>query len=65
MWPTMLEVNTGLQGFAENSEQIIYIDVATPMLNADGSMREDLFVSDMLHMNQRVTTSGATLLHRC
>ena len=53
MWPTMLEVNTGLQGFAEKSEQIIYIDVATPMLNDDGSMRDDLFVSDMLHMNQK------------
>ena len=53
MWPTMLEVNEGLRSIAETNERITYIDVATPMLNPDGSMREDLFVSDMLHMNQK------------
>jgi lysophospholipase L1-like esterase len=52
MWPTMLEVNRGLENMAKADQRITYIDVATPMLNADGSIRDDLFVSDQLHMNQ-------------
>jgi len=52
MWPTMLEVNAGLQEIAAGNENITYIDVASPMLNADGSIRDDLFVADELHMNQ-------------
>lgn len=53
MWPTMLEVNEGLESMAKADQRITYIDVATPMLNADGSIRDDLFVSDQLHMNQK------------
>jgi lysophospholipase L1-like esterase len=53
LWPTMLEVNAGLQKIAADDEDITYIDVATPMLHADGSIRADLLVSDQLHMNQK------------
>ena len=53
MWPVMLQVNAGLKQFAAAEPNIHYIDVATPMLNADGSVRQDLFVSDGLHMNQK------------
>ncbi len=53
MWPTMLEVNEGLKNMAAQDQQVTYIDVATPMLNADGSMKQDLFVGDQLHMNQQ------------
>ena len=38
---------------ANKDALITYIDVATPMLNEDGSIRDDLFVSDKLHMNQK------------
>ncbi|MET0808121.1 MAG: GDSL-type esterase/lipase family protein, partial [Pseudoxanthomonas sp.] len=31
--------------------QVAYIDVFTPMLDAAGRPREDLFVADRLHMN--------------
>lgn len=53
MWSQMQAVNQGLQAFAKASDTIFYLDVATPMLDADGSVRDDLFVSDGLHMNQR------------
>lgn len=53
MWSTMLEVNAGLEAMANDDALITYIDVATPMLNEDGSIRDDLFVSDKLHMNQK------------
>ncbi|MCR9276802.1 MAG: GDSL-type esterase/lipase family protein [Pseudomonadaceae bacterium] len=53
MWPAMVAVNERLAKLANADERITYIDVATPMLNADGTPNEALFVSDMLHMNQR------------
>ncbi len=53
MWPTMLEVNAGLEEMAKADQRIIYVDVASPMLKPDGSMIEDLFVADQLHMNQK------------
>ncbi len=53
LWPTMQAVNAGLQTLAAGGERISYIDVATPMLNDDGSIRDDLFVADELHMNQK------------
>ena len=49
----MQEVNRALQKLAASNDKIIYIDVATPMLNSDGSIKPDLFVSDQLHMNQK------------
>ena len=49
----MVAVNERLAKLANADERITYIDVATPMLNADGTPNEALFVSDMLHMNQR------------
>ncbi len=53
LWPDMVVVNQRLEALAAKDKRITYIDVATPMLNANGSPNEWLFVSDMLHMNQR------------
>lgn len=52
MWPDMVAVNLRLEELAAKDKRITYIDVATPMLNADGTPDKSLFVSDMLHMNQ-------------
>jgi lysophospholipase L1-like esterase len=52
LWPEMMAVNAGLEAMAAERAHVTYVDVATPMLHADGSIREDLFVSDGLHMNQ-------------
>ena len=52
MWPTMMQVNSALKTLADARQAVTFIDVATPMLHADGSIREDLFVADKLHMNQ-------------
>lgn len=53
MWPTMQAVNKELQDIAASDQRISYIDVATPMLNPDGSANESLLISDGLHMNQQ------------
>jgi lysophospholipase L1-like esterase len=52
-WPDMQAVNAGLRKMAAADRNVHYIDVAAPMLNDDGSVREDLFVTDGLHMNQK------------
>lgn len=45
------EANHRIRTYAYLNPFVTYIDVATPMLLADGNPRRDLFVSDMLHLN--------------
>ena len=52
LWAEMVEVNQGIQAISKSKEKVFYIDVATPMLNSDGSRNPDLYVSDGLHMSQ-------------
>ena len=46
-------LNEVLATSAQLSERIIFADVWTPMLNKDGSLKEDLFQEDDLHMNKK------------
>ena len=52
---TLLDVqrdaNNALRAWATTQRNVAYIDVFTPMLDADGVPREDLFIADRLHMN--------------
>ena len=60
LWETIQEVNQGLISRAEADEELTYLDIATPMLTDDGTVREELFVEDGLHINAegyRVWTS--------
>lgn len=52
LWEKMREVNKGMLAIANQEQTVFYIDVATPMLSADGRARPELFVYDKLHMNQ-------------
>ena len=52
LWAEMVEVNQGIQTISKSKENVFYVDVATPMLNSDGSRNPDLYVSDGLHMSQ-------------
>ncbi len=51
--PTVKETNRIIEQFCKQSSNTDFIDVFNPMLNADGSFMEDLFVSDRLHMNEK------------
>ena len=53
MWPAMQAVNEALKARAEAHPLVTFIDVASPMLNAEGTPREDIFVEDGLHMNAK------------
>ncbi len=53
MWPRMREINAALKSMAESHENLLYVDVASSMLESDGSIMADIFVNDMLHLNQK------------
>lgn len=46
----MQQLNHRVRGLTDNRD-LWFIDVFTPMLNASGQPRPELFKSDMLHMN--------------
>ena len=48
-WPKMKQANALIQDFASKQERVQYIDVATPMFDAQGNLPRDLFVEDGLH----------------
>ena len=52
-WPAMQETNRLLAAACAADSLLGYIDVATPMLGADGLPRRELFLPDMLHLNEQ------------
>lgn len=47
--PKIQQVNALIKEFVESQPRAGYIDIHTPMLNADGSVRPELFLGDGLH----------------
>ncbi len=47
----VLRVNAMIEKLAHRDPRITYLDVATPLLNADGRPRNELFLKDKLHLN--------------
>jgi lysophospholipase L1-like esterase len=45
------ETNTLIEDYADNADEVDYIDVFTPMLDASGQPRAELFRDDALHLN--------------
>jgi lysophospholipase L1-like esterase len=52
LWPRMREANAGIAGWAHAQRGIHYVDIASKMLDANGSARPELFLADGLHMNR-------------
>jgi lysophospholipase L1-like esterase len=50
---SMSEANRLIREVIEQDPRWTYLDVATPMLNAVGQPREELFRSDRLHLNEQ------------
>ncbi len=51
LWGVMQATNAGFAERAAADPRLVFIDVATPMLNDAGEPRPDIFVADGLHMN--------------
>ena len=50
VWPQMVATNKLLRAYTDKHANLHYVDVATPMLGADGEPIPQLFVDDGLHM---------------
>ncbi|HUC80906.1 MAG TPA: SGNH/GDSL hydrolase family protein [Flavisolibacter sp.] len=55
-WHLKEKMETGnklIKDFLKKQKKASYVDVWTPMLNDEGKPREELFVGDKLHMNEK------------
>lgn len=52
LWPTMQAANAAIREQCEADPRLGYLDIATPMLAADGTPRRELFRDDLLHLNE-------------
>lgn len=62
VWPQAQDVSAGYREFAARDPLVYYVDVATPFLNADGTVMRDVFVDDNLHHNELGTLIWASAI---
>lgn len=53
VWPAAQAVSARLKSIADADPLVHYIDVASPFLQADGSVMTDIFIEDGLHLNDK------------
>lgn len=52
-WPQMKRANERIKDHIDQNENFYYVDMATPILGADGTPDDSLFLDDQLHLNDR------------
>ena len=52
-WPVAQALNARYKALADSNPLVTYVDVATPFLQADGTVMTDIFVDDNLHLNEK------------
>lgn len=50
-WPSMRQANTLIQEACNSVDHLHYLDVASPMLTDQGTMKPELYVADGLHLS--------------
>ena len=53
LWSKMVEANQLIKKYLGTKKKTAFIDVYTKMFNKDGTVMQDIFIEDNLHMNQR------------
>ena len=53
IWPNMLKANRLIERYIVKTENLVYIDVSSPMLDKNGNVRRELFIEDDLHMSAK------------
>jgi lysophospholipase L1-like esterase len=53
LWPKMVEVNALIKKYLTNKKKASFIDVYHKMFNKDGTVMQDIFIEDNLHMNAK------------
>jgi lysophospholipase L1-like esterase len=51
LWPEANKANALIRDFCKQNERLFFADLATPLLDADGKPKADLFLADQLHLN--------------
>ena len=62
VWDKAQETNALYREVAAADECVHYIDVATSFLNADGTVMDDIFIDDGLHLNEKGTYIWASTI---
>lgn len=50
-WPEFQTTNSLLKAYADSDARLVFIDVATPLLNSDGTPKASYYQSDRLHLS--------------
>ena len=61
-WDKAREANALYREVAGADDRVHYIDVATPFLQADGTVMDDIFIDDGLHLNEKGTRIWASTI---
>ena len=52
LWPRMQAANSLLQALCQENKQLVYVDIASGMLNDEATPKTDIFKKDKLHMTR-------------
>jgi len=61
-WPQMKAANKLMQDYAATQQRVQYIDIATPMFDANGNLPRDLFKIDGLHPTAKLYAMWTAIL---
>ncbi len=64
LWPTMRSANELIRKECEAGSALHFVDVASPLLGADGLPRDDQYVDDRLHLSPAAYETWTRLLDR-
>lgn len=53
MIPDTKILNRLLSDYANNTNNVVFLDITEVMYNEDGSLKQEIFIEDNLHMNQK------------
>jgi lysophospholipase L1-like esterase len=52
-WPKMKMANQQIKQYCDTTKNCHFIDVSSRMLNSEGKIKKDIFLWDMLHLNEK------------
>lgn len=61
-WPKMKEANQLIEEFLRTQDRAQFIDVASPMFDANGDLPHDLFIADRLHPSAKCYALWSTIV---
>jgi lysophospholipase L1-like esterase len=59
---TQKKANEQIEAWCKKNDYVVYVDVVKPMLGDDGKPRQELFLKDGLHLNEKGYELWASLL---